>query len=227
MPSTESPLVALISATSLASPPVEHALEQVFPAARVWNILDDRLLQDADAAGGLTPHLEDRMRRLIEHAVAEGADAILLTCSVYGPVAHEIAPTLHIPIFGPDDAAFDAVLAGGASVVALVSSVELTLADSLSRLTAVLAARGVGPSVIPIFSAGAMAASRAGDPAVLADALAASVLESGSSPDAVFLAQYSLAPAAERLGARLGLPIITGPERSALALRDALGAVIP
>ena len=42
---------------------------------------------DADAAGGLTPALRDRMSTLIRYAVDGGADAVLLSCSMYGPVA--------------------------------------------------------------------------------------------------------------------------------------------
>jgi hypothetical protein len=41
-------------------------------------------------------------------------------------------------------------------------------------------------------------------------------------PDAVLLAQYSLAPAAEQLAVLTGLPVLTGPGRAARALRAAL-----
>jgi hypothetical protein len=79
------PTVALIHATPAAIGPARMAFSERFPRATVWNLLDDLLISQAQSAGGLTPALRGRMERLIEHAVAGGADAVLLTCSMYGP----------------------------------------------------------------------------------------------------------------------------------------------
>ena len=64
------PLVALISATPTAIAPAESAFARNFPSARLWNILDDRLLTEADSRGGLDDELRARMGRLIDHALA-------------------------------------------------------------------------------------------------------------------------------------------------------------
>jgi hypothetical protein len=40
--------------------------------------------------------------------------------------------------------------------------------------------------------------------------------------DAVFLAQYSLAPAGAQLEDAIGIPVVSGPKSSAMALRRAL-----
>jgi hypothetical protein len=60
--------------------PATEAIAQALPSAEIWNILDDRLIDDAIVAGAVTVRLEQRLARLIDHAVADGADAILITC---------------------------------------------------------------------------------------------------------------------------------------------------
>ncbi|WP_210506728.1 aspartate/glutamate racemase family protein [Naasia sp. SYSU D00057] len=216
------PLVALVSAVPAAIPPAVAALEEAMPDARVWNILDDRLIDDANEAGGVTGELDARMRRLIDHAIREGADAVLLTCSLYGFVARDIAAGATIPVLGPDDAAFEAVRTGGYSSIYLVSSVELALADSTTRLREHLGDAADGLEIHPVFAPAALAPSRAGDAAGAASAIADAVEHTVGSADAVIFAQYSLAPAAQLLEQRLGLPVLTGPGKAASLLGERL-----
>ena len=74
------PTVALVHATPAAMAPARSAFADRFPQARLWNLLDDRLISEAEATGGLTPALRHRMQTLIRHAVDGGADAVLLSC---------------------------------------------------------------------------------------------------------------------------------------------------
>src|SRR5882757_3168200 len=110
---TGSPLIALISATPRAIPAACAALIETLPGCRIWNLLDDRLLADAQVAGGVTPTLEARMERLIDHALREGADGVLLTCSQYGYVGRRM--TVSVPVLAPDDAAFNEIREKGVS----------------------------------------------------------------------------------------------------------------
>lgn len=98
---TNPPTVALIHATTAAIAPAAAAFADRFPEARLWNLLDDLLMTEADAAGGLTAPLRRRMRCLIAHAEDGGAAAILLTCSLYGPVAGEVTPARPRPSWPP------------------------------------------------------------------------------------------------------------------------------
>jgi Asp/Glu/hydantoin racemase len=219
---SENPLIALVSAVTAAIPPTQAALADALPAARVWNILDDRLLQDAGDAGGVTPELAERMKRLIRHAVTEGADGVLLTCSMYGPVAHQIAAELHIPVFAPDDAAFHATIEGGYGTVLLLSSAAGPLADSEARLAAAAVDAGITLHIVGAVAEGASRATSAGDLEGLVAALHAAVQESSAEPDAILLGQYSIAPAADRLAELTGVPVLAGPQRAAAALHAAL-----
>lgn len=220
MTNRPSPLVALISATPTAIPPVERAFADLFPQARLWNILDDRLLQSADDVGGLTPALESRMHRLIRHALLEGADAILLTCSIYGSAIRTMPETAGVPVQAADEASFDSVVAKGYRSVGLVSSARAPLADSVTRLTAHVGAAGADIEIHPVEAFGAFDAARSGDVELLAGTLATAVADIVSSVDVILLGQYSLAPAAQRLSELTGLPVLAGPQRAAGSLRE-------
>ncbi|MFF8960342.1 aspartate/glutamate racemase family protein [Streptomyces sp. NPDC014894] len=214
------PRIALISATPTAVAPAVAGLAEEFPAAEPWNLLDDRLLTDAPDHGPLPPRLVDRMRRLIGHALAGGADGVLLTCSLYGPVVDGIETP--VPLLAPDTAAFAQALAlspesGGVLVLA---SFEAALRDTTARFSAAAAAAGSAAEPVGAVAPDAFGAARREDPAALFEAL-----RNACAPhraDVVLLAQYSLAPAAAPLSTALGLPVVSGPRAAAVALRSAL-----
>lgn len=217
------PRIALISAVPAAMAPAADALRTGFPEAQVWHLLDDRLLSDAADAGGPTAPLRARMRRLIEHAVAGGADAVVLTCSLYGVVAQELDEegAEAVPVLAPDAAAFERLAAGGYQRVLVIASLDAALRDSSDRLRSALAQHGPaagGVEVSGVVVPGALAA--AGD--ALVAVLAGAAREPAAPVDAVFLAQYSLAPAASGLAVALGVPVVSGPTSAAHTLRAAL-----
>ena len=218
------PLIALISATMAAIGPIERAWARSERRVEMWNILDDRLLVDAAEFGGVVPSLQERMNRLITHAVTEGADGILLTCSLYGSVARERSTGLSIPIFGPDDAAFNAIVADNPRRIAVVGSNDLSIADSVQRLRAHAATRGIDPDLIPMFVAGAPAASKADGVDELTRSVVAQAELIDPPVDAILIAQYSLALVADDVQRLTGVPVFSGPERAVAAMVAALQA---
>jgi hypothetical protein len=215
------PVVALISATPAAVKPIEDSLRRHFAPAIPWNIIDDRLLTRVVEDGGVTPPLAARMKRLISHALTEEADAVLLTCSMYGRVAHgTVSDTL---VLASDDAAFDALLTGGFTTVLFVASLSDSLSDAETRFAEAASGASSQPGVVGVVAEGALAAVKTGETAALAAALANACAPFAAQVDAVFLAQYSLAGAASALESALGRPVISGPDSSALLLRSRLG----
>jgi len=219
---TTRPRIALISAVTAAIAPARSALDELYPEAEVWNILDDRLLSDADEHGGLDDPLRARMVRLIDHALAEGADGVLLTCSLYGPVASAVRRDA--PVLAPDEAAFREIAAAGYGAVLVVASFEGARDDSVERLEETLRETGTSTTVTAIAVPAAMTATKAQDPRALLAALSEACAPCAPQVDAVFLAQYSLAPAAHDLAATLGIPVLSGPASSAVALRHILSS---
>jgi hypothetical protein len=216
------PRVALIHGTLASIAPATAGMTAEFPSAEVWNILDDKLLPDADASGGLTARLVERMNRLIALATSDGAAAVLLACSMYGPVAQ--STNAAIPVLSSDEAAFEAVLRGGFGRVLVLASVDASLTDAVARLTTFLSDAGSQTVVVGRMAEGALAATKVGDEAGLAAALVETARPLIASVDAILLAQYSLAPAATTLEQALKRPVISGPQAAALKLRAAISA---
>jgi hypothetical protein len=216
------PRIALIHATTAAMAPAVAGMNNVFPGAEVWNLLDDQLLPDADAHGGLAPQLAERMHRLIDLAITHGAAGVLLTCSMYGSVAQ--ATNADVPVLSPDEAAFEKALAGNYGKVLMVASFESALSDSVARFAEFLKANGSATQVIGEHVPGALIATKAGDISALTAALIEAAKPFVGSVDAVLLGQYSLAPAAIALEEALGLPVISGPQAAALKLKAAVTA---
>lgn len=228
--SSRGPLVALVGATLTAVSPTEGAFQREFPEARAWNLIDDRLLTEASEAGGLTARLSERMARLIRYAIEGGAEGVLLTCSMFGPVAHALDTEFSTPIHAADDAAFDAATGGDYHRILLLASRQEALHSALTRLATFQSERGFSVAVQGVLAPGSLEASLKDDTAALTDALAAATLagtaesaaQGQGKPDAVLLAQYSLAPAADHLADRVGLPVLSGPGVAARRLRDAV-----
>jgi phosphohistidine swiveling domain-containing protein len=217
---TPGPLVALISATRAAILPAEHGFARQFPDASLWNIVDDRLLTEANRRGGVDQALANRMRRLIDHALAEEVTAVLLTCSMYGHIAHGYHRP-GVPVLAPDDAAFSVAERGGFDRILVVASLDAAMRDTVSRLAGFLGERGSCSIVTGVTAPGAFEAANADDQPGLLAALADACAPSAERADAVLLAQYSLASAAARLSDILRVPVISAPDSAAAALRAA------
>src|ERR1700709_1061239 len=77
--------LSLISARAPSMPPSEAAFRRLWPEATLMNLLDDSLAADLARDGGLTPAMTDRFLSLARYAKISGSDAILFTCSAFGP----------------------------------------------------------------------------------------------------------------------------------------------
>ena len=124
------PRIALIHALTHSVDPISQAMARDWPEATRMNLLDDSLSADLAASGrGLDAAMDKRFRDLADYAVGTGADAILFTCTAFGPcieaVAHRHAT---MPVLKPNEAMIaDAV--GAPGPVGLISTFAPTLAS--------------------------------------------------------------------------------------------------
>ncbi|HEX3931794.1 MAG TPA: aspartate/glutamate racemase family protein [Nocardioides sp.] len=212
------PTVALIHATPTAIAPAAAGFGAAFPEAELWNVLDDRLVSDA-VRTGVTSALRNRMLRLVDHVVRSGADAVLMTCSMYGSV-RPLAEELHcLPVLAADDALFEAVLRASPRRGLLVGSLGSAVDDSLVRFHSYAWEHGSSLRLL-----GHLLAASGDVESVVEDILAAMGRPGwpDGAPDTVVLAQYSLAPAASAIAAALGVPVLSGPELAARSLQALL-----
>ena len=96
-----SPRIALIHATFVAIEPIVSAFRRLWPEARTTNLLEDSLSADLAAEGRLTGEMTARFVTLARYARGCGADAILFTCSAFGPAIDTAREGLDIPVLKP------------------------------------------------------------------------------------------------------------------------------
>jgi len=220
--SNSRPTVALIHASPASVNPAKAAFASAFPDAELWNLLDDRLVVDADLAGGLTPALHARMSTLIQYALDGGAAAVQLSCSMYGPVAADAAGHTNVPVLASDQAMFEYVRDSAVGKVGVLGSLESAASDSAERLRAELAETSTETSVTWRVAEGAAKAANAGELVLLEELMIANAQELAREVDLILIAQYSLAPTLDAVAAAVAVPVLSPPHLAASTLRAEL-----
>lgn len=217
------PHIGVIHATPLSLAPMKDALEIEFPAARVRHVLDDSLLGDLRAAGRLTPELEARMERLIEHLFADGIDALQFACSGYVPVVDRTAERAAIPVRKPDEAMYADLARAGHEHVGILATVQPALDLAEEQLRGLLASTAADTRITTRCVPEALDAAQVGDDGELAHLLTAAVNElAAAGVDVVAFAQYSMSPVADEVAELTGVPVVSGPRSAARDLRLSL-----
>jgi len=208
--------IALIHALKHSIVPIEASFSRLWPDASLMNLVDDILSSDLARDGRLTVAMTDRFLTLGRYAVSTGADAILFTCSAFGPcieaVAREHAP---MPVLKPSEAMIQQAAARGHRV-GLLSTFAPTLASMPAEFPRSL-------DIVPKLAEGAMAALDRGDRAEH-DRLVAEASRDLRDCDLIALAQYSMAPAASLVAETSGRPVLTTPDSAVLKLKELLSA---
>jgi len=206
--------IALIHALKHSIAPIEASFARAWPDARLMNLLDDSLSADLARDGRLTDAMTGRFLSLGRYAAATGADAILFTCSAFGPcidaVAQEHAP---MPVLKPNEAMIEQAIAKGRRI-GLLATFAPTLASMPGEFP-----RSV--EVVPKLAAGALAALDRGERAEH-DRLVAEASRELCDCDLIALAQYSMAPAAARVAEASGRPVLTTPDSAVMKLKELL-----
>ena len=85
--------IALIHALKHSIAPIEASFARLWPEAQLANLLDDTLASDLAREGELTAAMTARFVDLARYARSCGADAILFTCSAFGPCIEAVSYT--------------------------------------------------------------------------------------------------------------------------------------
>ena len=94
--------ITLIHAMSPSIPPITQAFHRLWPEATLMNLLDDSLAPDLARDRALTPAMTDRFLALARYGKSTGSDAILFTCSAFGPSIEACAREFpSIPVLKP------------------------------------------------------------------------------------------------------------------------------
>ena len=136
--------IGLIHATPLAVQPIAASFAALWPQARLHNILDDSLSVDRARDGRLTEAMTQRFIDLSHYAVGCGCEALLFTCSAFGPAIEAAAARSGVPTFKPNEAMFDAALAVAPADAVLRIGLLATFEPSIESMAQELQARASG-----------------------------------------------------------------------------------
>ncbi|MDB5946957.1 MAG: Asp/Glu/Hydantoin racemase [Ramlibacter sp.] len=218
---TPAPRIALIHATALAVDPIAAAFVRHWPQARRMNLLDDSLSVDLAETGSLTPAMVQRFITLATYAKGTGCNAILFTCSAFGPAIESARDAVGLPTLKPNEAMFGQALdrcgaAGGK--LGLIATFEASIASMSAELLQLAAQQGRKIDLRTQFVPEAMQDLAQGRTEQhhrrIADAA-----RNLDDCDVVMLAQFSMAAAQPLVQEGLRCPVLSSPDCAVLALK--------
>ncbi|WP_406089675.1 arylsulfatase [Streptomyces sp. NBC_01013] len=203
--------------TSAVHVPVFDALRDArHPGLVLRHLVHGDLL---DRAGVLGPEaMAGDVEALVSGAVAEGATAVLCTCSTIGGVAESVGARLGVPVLRIDrPMAAAAVRAGRVTVLA---AHHATLEPTRALLAQEAERAGETLDVRTVLVDGAWARFEAGDHGGYLDLVAAAA-DDVTDADVIVLAQVSMAGAVTRSVTRIPVLSSPGPGLDAAAVAAA------
>jgi Asp/Glu/hydantoin racemase len=212
--------IALVHAVQVAMEPIETAFRAARSGERLSSSRCTSRACGHAAQTDLSPAMSQRIALLADYALCADAQAVLYTCSAFGPAIEAVASRLAVPVLKPNEAMFEAALRSGGRIGMLA-----TFAPSVGSMTeefnAMARASGQSASLEAIVVPEAMTALRAGDVEshnrLLSDAAPAL-----ADCDAVMLAHFSTSRALSAVQARLPCPVLTSPVSAASKLKALL-----
>ena len=211
------PRIALIHALAHSVAPINEAFAASWPEAVLMNLLDDSLSADLARSGnGLDEAMHRRFESLGDYAVGTGADAILFTCSAFGPCIEAVARRhAALPVLKPNEAMVEEACRSGARV-GLVASFAPTLQSLPPEFPP-------GVQVDFGWADGALDALNRGD-TVRHDerVVAAAQRLQARGCGLIALTQFSLARAAGAVRQSVPLPVLTTVDSAVAKLRSRL-----
>ncbi|WP_223206355.1 aspartate/glutamate racemase family protein [Streptomyces xanthii] len=208
--------------TSPVHVPVFEALRDAHhPGLALRHVVREELLERARAAGPAS--VTDDVRHLLAEAAADGAGAVLCTCSSIGGVAESLAADLGVPVLRLDRPMAARAVALGPRVT-VVATTHSTLGPTVALVEEEAARAGRPVDVRTVLVEGAWELFLAGDHEGYLGLVTAALDAIGpADADAVVLAQASIADAADRT--RTDVSVLSSPRPGLAAAARAAAAV--
>jgi len=213
-------IVALYAGQGLAELMMKTFAE-IAPEVKVYNMVDDSLIQECIREGCVTRGVK---RRLLQHIiVAEqmGMDAILSTCSSMGEVVDIARQFCETPIVKIDEhMATEAVSKYGS--LAVLATIPTTLNPTMKLLETKAKEAGRKVSIINGMANGAYQALVAGKPEEHDRLILEAAMKVAGDSDAIVLAQGSMGRMKDSLAKKTGKPVLASPPFAARAIKALL-----
>lgn len=217
---SKKPRVVLLHGTPVAVEPIQRAFATRWPEAEAVDLLDASLSVDRAKDHDLTPRMFERFVELGGYAQRLGAEAILVTCSAFGPAIERMARELPVPVLKPNEAMFREAIGRGRRIgmLATFAPSVLTMTEEFEQF---VGEAGAGATLETIVVEGAMDALRKGD-VDRHNALIAARASELAHCDAIMLAHFSTSRALAAVTAAVGTPVLTAPDAAVDRIRAAI-----
>lgn len=215
------PRISLIHATPLAIEPVNSAFAEQWPDAEVYNLLDDSLAPDLTKSGRINVAITERFKNLAHYSKEAGADAILFTCSAFGP-AIEQAAKIVTPLITlkPNEAMFrEAIFAY--QRIGMIATFQPSVPSMQKEFEQMVEDAGQSVKLEVVLAEGAMEQLAQGNVEKHND-LIKEAAKKLMHCDAIMLAQFSMAKASFGISEIYEGPVLTSPSSAITALKEAL-----
>lgn len=213
-----------IAAVHTAMPmvePTKSLFAEILPEVKLFNIVDDSLIQDVIAESKVTKGVSSRLKDYYQAAVDAGADLIFNTCSSVGDVAIEARTFIPIPIIKIDDAMAE-IAVKRFDRVGVMATLQSTLDPTIRLIEAVAQEKGKSVEIVDGLAKGAFEAMIGGDANEHDELLRETAKSIADSVDGIVLAQGSMARMQEELEALAGVPVLSSPRLGVESIRDYL-----
>ncbi|MBU3875167.1 aspartate/glutamate racemase family protein [Faecalicatena sp. AGMB00832] len=214
--------IVILQTSQVSSTVLKNLCTELMPDVKVYQIIDDSLLEETVANGSITKGVVQRMYQYCRHAESLGAAAILNQCSSVGEAVDLIRPLISIPIVKIDEAmAKEAVRIG--KRIAMVATVESTIGPS-SRLIQ-KAAEEAGKEIeleIRLVDGAMVKLMETGDQKLHNEMVLGDVQAAAKVNDVVVLAQGSMI-VMEPLLHTIPKPVLTSPRLGVSWLKEVIG----
>ncbi len=186
----------------------QQLVNELAPGFNTHHVVEENLLQDALAQGGIDTALQVRIESAMNDAATTGSGVVVCTCSTIGGIAENMTARSFLPM-RIDRAMADTAVNFGKNIL-LTAAVESTLAPTRALLETSAHKAGVRVEIHDLLISDAWQAFQSGDTDSYIDLIVNKIAANISDIDCVVLAQASMAPAADRLD-DIGTPILSSP----------------
>ena len=195
--------------------------QELLPEVKLHNIVDDSLLAEIVANGGITPNVVQRYCAYALQAQAVGADLIFNQCSSAGFAADVASRLVGIPIVKVDQAMAEEAVSLGSKIV-VVATVASTIQPSTRLVEDAARAAGKNAKVSSYLVDGALEILMKEKDQQKHNTLVLNALQQLSQEyDVIVLAQGSMVVLQDELH-RIPVPVLTSPRLGVMSVRKAL-----
>lgn len=211
-------IIALIHALEESEEPIKQSFKKIWPNVTLNQYADFELSKDR--ARGLDEDIiRQRIVNLGMSAIEDGVDAILYTCSAFGEAINAAKEHINVPVFRPNESAFDEAIIKEKTVhilVTFIPSLEL-LVNEFKTMS-----KGLNIDVNGYLVEGALNDLK-NDQVNLHNKKIMQAIETIPENDTVILGQFSMARASDLIAKEMpNRVVLNTPDASVLRLRDTI-----